>query len=127
MWQGPGAAAVLVVALGALIAFPLISSRPGKPEKVRSVAAEVNATVPGSETLYAIDPGYQPFLFYVRARVNYLNRLADLPPSAHYFFVRANQTDPAGIDQVAARNLVLVSRVTDYRGETILVYKIDQD
>jgi hypothetical protein len=90
---------------------------------VRSVAEQVNAVVPATETLYAIDPGYQPFLFYVRARVKYLDGLADLPSSAHYFFVR-RQGEEEVMRREQGPNARLLTRVTDYREETIAVFTI---
>ncbi len=75
----------------------LLSARPSRPElrsastrvavvpalqrraKVKPIAAQIDALVPSSEPLYAVDPDYQPFLFYMRSRLVYVSRVDDLP------------------------------------------------
>ncbi|MEP6956723.1 MAG: glycosyltransferase family 39 protein, partial [Chthoniobacterales bacterium] len=50
------------IAIYALALVPHLSKR----AKIRNIAAQINVTLPPGEPLYAIDPDYQPFLFYVR-------------------------------------------------------------
>jgi hypothetical protein len=122
-WSGLAQFIAGSVALAALITFPVLACLPNKQQKVRSVAEKVNAVVPATETLYAINPGYQPFLFYIRARVKYLDRVADLPSSAHYFFVR-KQGEEEVMRKEHGPKPTLLTRVTDYREETIAVFTI---
>jgi 4-amino-4-deoxy-L-arabinose transferase-like glycosyltransferase len=42
-----------------LLAVPRLQSR----QKIRSIAAQIDAVIPPGERLYAVDPDYQPFLF----------------------------------------------------------------
>ena len=59
-----------------------------KRSKVKSIAAQINERIPGSEPLYAIDPDYQPFLFYIKPRIIYMSRLDDLPLTARYVLIQ---------------------------------------
>ncbi|MFL6594370.1 MAG: ArnT family glycosyltransferase [Chthoniobacterales bacterium] len=109
-----------VFALGiAIYAFALMPQLK-KREKVRSVARQINAALPANEPLYALDPDYQPFLFYVRDPIIYVAHPAALPTSAHYILVQPRD-EPAlraahsGLDQLL--------RLKDYRRiEVILLH-----
>jgi 4-amino-4-deoxy-L-arabinose transferase-like glycosyltransferase len=126
MWERLGQPVVVAVAVGALAFFAAIAHLPNKHEKVRNIAAEVNAIVPQSETVYVIDPGYQPFLFYVRAALKQVDRLEDVPRTANYFIVRGDrEPDVMASEQWQPRHPVLRSRITDYRNETILLFKLE--
>ena len=59
-----------------------------KKQKVKAIAAQIDTLVPASQRLYAVDPDFQPFLFYVRAPLLYVRRVEDLPQEARYFLVR---------------------------------------
>jgi 4-amino-4-deoxy-L-arabinose transferase-like glycosyltransferase len=123
VWQRGGLTIVALVAVAAMIAFPTMVFWPNRRLKVRSVAEQVNAAVPASEMLYAVDPGYQPFLFYVRARVKYVDELAQLPPDARYFFVRRSREEQAfASGRSSAEPPELLARITDYRDETVLLF-----
>jgi hypothetical protein len=45
--------------------------------------------------LYAVDPDFQPFLFYVRAPLRYVREINDLPKEARYFLVRPENEEAA--------------------------------
>ena len=47
--------------------------------KVKNKAAEINAVVPKTETLYAVDPNYQPLFFYIQSPVKYVDSIEELP------------------------------------------------
>src|SRR5262249_19795082 len=57
-------------------------------QQVKSAAAEINALVPQSETLYAVNPDYQPVFFYVKASVRDVSSLKTLPHDVRYLVVR---------------------------------------
>jgi 4-amino-4-deoxy-L-arabinose transferase-like glycosyltransferase len=127
LWNRLGQLLIVILAVGSLVVFSVRAPFAGARQRVKSVAAEINAKVPQSETLYAIDPKYQPFLFYVRARVQYVNGIEQVPVSANFLLVRpAREAEVAQSDQWAPRRPHLVSRVPDYRNETILLFKIDE-
>ncbi|MFL6514085.1 MAG: ArnT family glycosyltransferase [Chthoniobacterales bacterium] len=126
-WNRAGLTVVALAAIAAAIAFPTMAFWPGRPSKVRTVAQQINAAVPATETLYAVDPGYQPFLFYVRARVKYLDELSELPSPAHYFLVRRAQQEQAlASGGPSARRPDLLARIIDYRNETVLLFRRDR-
>src|SRR5205814_8398315 len=68
------------IALG-LYAVVIVPSLQGR-SKVKSIAKKIDLLVPDPEPLYAIDPDYQPFLFYIRSRLVYVSHIDDLPLSA---------------------------------------------
>lgn len=127
MWQRLGLPIAVIVAVLSFVVFSALPRvlRPRNP--VKSVAEEVNRLVPETDTLYAIDPGYQPFLFYVRAPVKYIDQLANLPGSARYFFVRAKREGEVAPSEngLAPPRTVQLRRLTDYRNETIVIFKVD--
>jgi len=116
---------VAIVALGALTTFLVQAYRPNQHDKVKSVARQVNAEVPAGETLYAVDPGYQPFLFYVQAPVKYVGGLNEVPGSAHCFFVRGKREEEVTRNEQWARRIKAVSRISDYRNEAITLFRVD--
>ena len=74
-------AAMLIYSLAII---PLLQRR----EKIRPIAAQLDAAIPPNELLYAIDPDYQPFLFYLQRPIVYMDEVSDLPRSAHYLLVQ---------------------------------------
>ena len=112
-------AALLIYAVGLV---PFLRKR----EKVRNVAAQIEAAIPGGERLYAVDPEYQPFLFYIRAPLTYVPRVGDLPKDARYFVVQSKkEKDVLASQQWGGQRPREVARVTDYRRKTVILYTID--
>src|SRR5437773_12072970 len=71
---------VAIGIVAAMIIFPLRSvTYLKRHERMKPVAARINAAVPPGEHLYAINLPFLPYLFYVRCPVTYLEKLADLP------------------------------------------------
>ena len=111
----------VVVCGYAAIAVPRLQRR----EKVRSVARQIDRVIPPGETLYAIDPDYQPFLFYTHSRINYVSDVDELPADAHYALVRAKlEPSLAANARWEALHPESVLRVTDYRNVTVSVVRI---
>jgi 4-amino-4-deoxy-L-arabinose transferase-like glycosyltransferase len=82
---------IAIGVVAAMIVFPLRSvTYLKKHERLKPVAARVNAVVPPEQHLYAIDLPFLPYLFYVRAPITYLRTLDELPPDARYFLVTPN-------------------------------------
>jgi 4-amino-4-deoxy-L-arabinose transferase-like glycosyltransferase len=112
----------LVVAVYAIAIVPKLRNR----QNVKQLAAQIDQAVPASQSLYAFDLNYQPILFYTRSRMVYVNELNDLPAAAVYVLVR-----PKSEHQVlestrwAPRHPHLLFRVTDYRGESMALVKIE--
>src|SRR5437764_2412824 len=75
-------AAGLALCLYAAAVIPALEGR----AKVKPIATQIDDLIPQSEALYAVDPDYQPFLFYIRKRIVYVNRIEDVPLTARYIF-----------------------------------------
>src|SRR5204863_485154 len=70
-----------------VIGYPLTAVVLKNRQQVKKAAAEINAHVPANETLYAVNPDYQPVFFYVKAPVKYVSSVKNLPVDARYFLV----------------------------------------
>ena len=112
-WVGAiaiGAAAA--VCLYATVLVPKLQTR----QKIKTIAAQIETAVPPGETLYAVDPDYQPFLFYVRRPLKYVDRVDELPRETRFFLLRARDEAAAGqTTQFAPRHPQVVLRIQDYR------------
>lgn len=109
------------IAIYAFAAMPFLNRR----EKVRNVAAKIQAAVPREERLYAVDPDYQPFLFYICSPLSYVARLSELPPQTRFFVVQSrNEKEVLTSQQWGAQRPREVTRVTDYRRKTVIVYAL---
>jgi 4-amino-4-deoxy-L-arabinose transferase-like glycosyltransferase len=74
--------------VGAMVIFPLRSvTHLKRHERMKTVAAKINAAVAADQRLYAVNLPFLPYLFYVRAPITYLEKLDELPPDARYFLV----------------------------------------
>jgi 4-amino-4-deoxy-L-arabinose transferase-like glycosyltransferase len=106
------------VFLYAIAVVPRLRSR----QKVKVIAEQIDALMPGSERLYAVDPDYQPFLFYVRSPLTYVRHVRDLPREARYFLVQPeNEHAVEASDEWAPLRPHAILRIKDYRNhETIL-------
>lgn len=119
--------AILGVALAAvyLLVFVPASQR---RSKVKPIAAKINALVPESEPLYAVNPDYQLFLFYVRSRLVYASRLDDLPLTARYLLIQPDMERPIiESERWAPRRARPILTVTDYRKRTVILLKVSDE
>ena len=118
------AVACAVAAAICLYGFALVPFLQGR-EKVRNIARQIDAAVPAGERLFVIDPEYQPFLFYLETPITYAAEVDDLSPDVRFFLVQ-------GRDEQAARQSTRwpqppreVTRVTDYRKKTVILFLIE--
>ena len=115
-------AAVFLLVYG-LAVVPKLQSR----SKVKPIAAQIDAAVPDTEPLYAIDPDYQPFLFYVKSTLIYASRVDEVPASARYLLI---QPDIEGevLESQKWRPLraQAIQRFTDYRNHTSILMRIGE-
>jgi 4-amino-4-deoxy-L-arabinose transferase-like glycosyltransferase len=107
-------AAMLIYSLAII---PFLERR----EKVRPIARQLEAAIPPNESLYAVDPDYQPFLFYLQRPIVYLSAMKDLPPGAHYLLVQ-----PAD-EKAAQARAQPVLRIKDYRGHSVILFEAGGD
>jgi 4-amino-4-deoxy-L-arabinose transferase-like glycosyltransferase len=113
----------LALCLFALAGIPMLQRR----AKVKPIAAQIEALVPESESIYAIDPDYQPFLFYMRHRLVYASRIEDVPVSARYLIVQPGKKEEAmKSERWSPRRVMPVSSFTDYRKRTVILLKVSE-
>jgi hypothetical protein len=116
-------AAGLALCLYAIAVVPALQRR----AKVRPIAAQIDALVPDSEPLYAIDPDYQPFLFYVRSRLVYVSRVDDLPLTARYLLIQPEkERQVVESERWSPLHARPIFTVTDYRKRTVILAKVGE-
>jgi 4-amino-4-deoxy-L-arabinose transferase-like glycosyltransferase len=114
--------ACVCVAVYAALIVPRLHGR----ENLKRCAAQIDGMVPGSEVLYALRPEYQPIFFYVHSKLVYAEKIEDVPADAVYLLVRPKkEREVLESNRWAPRRAHRVLRATDYRGQSILLLKID--
>jgi 4-amino-4-deoxy-L-arabinose transferase-like glycosyltransferase len=118
----------LFVGLGLIIGgigYPLTAVILRNRQQVKKAAAEINSLVPPNETLYAVDPEYQPVFFYVKAPLEYVNHVQELPADARYFVVQGEKEAEATTTlRWAPRRAHLRTRVRDYRKRELFLFEV---
>jgi len=118
----------LFVGLGLVIGaigYPLTAVVLTNRQQVKKAAAEINALVLPNETLYAVDPEYQPVFFYVKAPLEYVSSVQELPAKAHYFLVQSDkETEATNTPRWASARAHLRARVRDYRKHELLLFEV---
>ncbi|MFZ1220952.1 MAG: glycosyltransferase family 39 protein [Chthoniobacterales bacterium] len=100
---------------------PLLQRR----AKVKPIAAQIDRRVPDGEPLYALDPDYQPFLFYLRTRLVYVNRLEEVPATARYLLLQPErEREVLESQRWLPLRAQAIERITDYRNHTVILAKI---
>jgi 4-amino-4-deoxy-L-arabinose transferase-like glycosyltransferase len=116
-------AAGLALCLYAVAVIPALQNR----AKVKPIATQIDDLVPPSEALYAVDPDYQPFLFYIRRRIIYLSKVEELPLAARYVLVQPDQERPIlASERWAPLRAGPIFKTTDYRNHTVILMLIDK-
>jgi hypothetical protein len=94
---------------------------------VKPIAAQIDALVPNSEPLYAVDPDYQPFLFYMRSRLIYVSRVEEAPRNARYLLVQPEkELQVVTSEHWAPLHARPILTVSDYRKRTVILLKIGE-
>jgi 4-amino-4-deoxy-L-arabinose transferase-like glycosyltransferase len=107
------------------IGYPVTALVLRNRQLVKRAAAEINALVPQNETLYAVNPDYQPVFFYVNAQVQYVSRVKNLPPNVRYFLVRnENEAEALAGRKWAPRKARPIARVRDYSKREMVLFKV---
>ena len=123
-------AAVAIVVCVCVVAYSVaIATVPKlqiRRQMVKRLAEKIDAEVPQSEPLYALDPNYQPIFFYVRSKLVYAGEVNDLPLDAVYLLVRPErEQEVIESGRWAPRRPHRMFRMTDYRNESIFLLKIN--
>ena len=121
---GTAIAASLLLCIYAVAVVPRLQRR----SKVKPIAGQIDQLVPKGEPLYAIDPDYQPFLFYVRSHLVYVSRLDDVPATAHYLLVQAEREhELAQTQHWLPLRPQPIQRITDYRNHSVILARVGTD
>jgi 4-amino-4-deoxy-L-arabinose transferase-like glycosyltransferase len=112
-------AAMLIYSLAII---PFLQRR----EKVRPIAARIEAAIPPNEWLYAVDPDYQPFLFYLRRPIVYVSKVDDLPATAHFILVQPeNEKAAEQSPRWLPRRPQTIEQIKDYRGRRVILLRVN--
>ena len=107
------------------IGYPVTAIILRNRQQVKSAAAEINALVPPTETLYAVNPDYQPVFFYVKAPVQYVSSVKTLPRDVRYFLVRnKNEAEAVAAADWAPLRAQPIARVRDYSKREMVLFKV---
>ncbi|MEY2489126.1 MAG: hypothetical protein QOC70_1068 [Verrucomicrobiota bacterium] len=116
-------AAGIALCLYAIAVVPSLQRR----SKVKPIAAQIDGLVPNSEPLYAVDPDYQPFLFYMRSRLVYVSQVDEVPLSAHYLLVQPGKEEQViTSERWAPLRARPIFSVTDYRKRTVTLFRVSE-
>jgi 4-amino-4-deoxy-L-arabinose transferase-like glycosyltransferase len=128
---GEGAWAIVVagfVGLGLVIGgigYPVTALVLRDKQQVKKAAAEINALVPVGETLYVVDPDYQPVLFYMKAPLNYATEITKLPANTHYFLVRTeNEQEAITTQKWAPKCVHQLARIKDLHKREMVLFEV---
>ena len=125
VWEKVVVAFVGVGLVIGAIGYPLTAFALKNRQQVKRVAAEINAIVPVSETLYAVDPDYQPVFFYVKAPLEYVSGIANLPTDTHFFLVRTElEKEAAGAQKWAPRSTHQLARIKDSHNREMILFQV---
>jgi 4-amino-4-deoxy-L-arabinose transferase-like glycosyltransferase len=107
------------------IGYPVTAVVLRDRQQVKKAAEEINALVPPNETLYAVNPDYQPVFFYVKAPVQYVSDVENLPGSVRYFLVRHNNEARAlAAQKWAPLHPRPIARVRDYSKREMVLFEV---
>lgn len=111
----------LVMICYSLFAVPRLRQR----EKIRKHARQINLIVPASVSLYAVDPQYQPYLFYVHAPVRYVSAIDELPSDTKFFLIQPEDEQEARITHHWwPHRPQMVLRIKDYRDREAVLFAL---
>jgi 4-amino-4-deoxy-L-arabinose transferase-like glycosyltransferase len=121
-----GAFVTLGLAIGT-IGYPLTAVVLKNRQQVKKAAAEINSLVPANETLYAVNPDYQPVFFYLNAPVKYVSYIKNLPANTHYFIVQPqNEAEATTAQKFAPRRVYLVARIHTHGQREVILFRVGQ-
>lgn len=111
----------LVMVVYASCVQPRFASR----EKIRKHARQIDLLVPADVPLWAVDPQYQPYLFYVKAPVRYASTIEELPAETRFFLVQQrDEAEASSTRHWGKRQAQLVLRIKDYREREVILYAV---
>jgi len=116
---------VIAITTGMLIYSIVLIPFLQRREKIRPIAEELERAIPATKPLFAVDPDYQPFLFYLRRPIQYIDSVGDLPADADWILVQPkDEKSTEDSTRWLPRRAVPVQRIKDYRGHWIVLLKV---
>ena len=116
------AAITVAMLIYSLAIIPFLQRR----EKVRPIARQLEAAIPPNETLYAVDPDYQPYLFYLHRPIGYVSEVRDLPRAAHFVLVQPKDEKAAERSEIwRPERPRPILQIKDYRGRRVILLEVD--
>jgi 4-amino-4-deoxy-L-arabinose transferase-like glycosyltransferase len=107
------------------IGYPLTALALRGRQQVTRAAATINAALPGNEIVYSVNPRYVPVLFYIKAPLEYVSSVTDLPEETHYFLVGSeNEAEAASTQKWAPRKAHPIARATDYTKREMILFEV---
>jgi 4-amino-4-deoxy-L-arabinose transferase-like glycosyltransferase len=107
------------------IGYPITAILLKDRQQVKKAAAKINMLVPTTDTLYAVNPDYQPVFFYVKAPVRYVSYVKNLPRNVRYFLVRnENEAEALSARKWAPLRARPLARVRDYSKRELVLFKV---
>ena len=95
-------------------------------QRIKRLAAQIESNIPRGETVYALDPNYQPIFFYMRSKLVYASEIDEVAMDAHYLLVRPErEQEVLESNRWSPHQPHRIMRSTDYRKESILLLKIE--
>ncbi|HZR78159.1 MAG TPA: glycosyltransferase family 39 protein [Chthoniobacterales bacterium] len=118
---------IVIIACVAMWTYALaVVPRMHQRQRIKRLAAQIESMIPSGETVYALDPNYQPIFFYMRAKLVYAGDIDEVPMEARYLLVRPErEQEVLESNHWAPRQPRRIMRSTDYRKESILLLKIE--
>lgn len=114
-------AVVVAMLIYTLALIPFLQGR----AKIRPLARQLDAAILQNETLYVVDPDYQPYLFYVQHPIVYLDHYYELPTFARFVLLRPREEEMmTGAATWQGRTRALL-RIKDYRGQRMGLLEIE--
>ena len=118
---------IVIVACVAMWTYAIaVVPRMHQRQRIKRLAAQIESNIPQGETIYALDPNYQPIFFYMRSKLIYASDIEEVPADAVYLLVRPErEQETLESTHWAPRHPRRLMRSTDYRKESILLLKIE--
>jgi 4-amino-4-deoxy-L-arabinose transferase-like glycosyltransferase len=124
-WRIPVVVFVGLAVLAGVVVYPVAATVMRSHPKVRNIADQIERVIPPATELYAVDPNYQPFFFYLRGPVKYVSTIEELPWETRCFLVRKEDAPQARQEQKwSPRQTHELVTVKDYRNQTVVVFAV---
>jgi hypothetical protein len=109
------------------VGYPVTAVILRNRQQVKRAAAEINALVPTNETLYAVNPDYQPVFFYLNAPVKYASYVRNLPANTHYFVIQSqNEAEATKAQKFAPRRAYVLARIRTHGQRELILFRVGQ-